>query len=79
MMEFLRAKQLSFKAERSHSGRVHHLGKVAYLYRYREFESPSLRLELNFCLSGYSPDAESDDLVNPVLSALKLITFLKKQ
>lgn len=32
-----------FCAEGSHSGRVHHLGKVAYGKPYQEFESPSLR------------------------------------
>lgn len=31
--------------ERSHSGRVHRLGKAAYCQRYREFESPPLREE----------------------------------
>ncbi len=35
-------------AEGSHSGRVHHLGKVAYWKQYREFESPPLRNVADF-------------------------------
>ena len=34
--------------EGSHSGLVHYLGKVAYLNRYREFESHTLRQITNF-------------------------------
>ena len=34
------------RLEGSHSGRVRYLGKVVYLYGYREFESLSLRQDI---------------------------------
>jgi hypothetical protein len=40
--------------EGSHSGRVHRLGKAAYLKEYREFESPPLRMsEYAVCKGGF--------------------------
>lgn len=44
------ANQFNFRAERSHSGLVHHLGKVACSKGYREFESLPLRPEIKIPL-----------------------------
>ena len=62
-------------AEESHSGLVHHLGKMAYLNGYREFESRLLRTEENHCREKDGIPAYRHTLTGIVSSNLATIIY----